>query len=188
MAVTKIYIGGPTQAGKSTLAKHISWTTGLLAIDLDIDRWIALARRRFNYKARTPLQRWRTIQMLQTRRSSFVAEGIYLTPQSADRHLRNNASVLTLFIGYPNVSVADKKHLIQQNGYRDSHYLKRLSPAALDLRLQGGIRISRLQQTACQNLGIPYFDFSDVTQLRQSQEKVAFWVQRRMEYDKGPSR
>ena len=185
MAITKIFIGGPTQAGKSTLAKHISWTTGLLAIDLDIDRWITFARRRFTYKTRTPLQRWRTIQILQARRSSFVAEGIYLSPQDAGRYLRDNASVLTLFIGYPNVSVADKKYLIQRNGYRDSHYLKRLSPAALDQRLQNGIRISRMQRTVCQNLGIPYFDFSDITQQLQNQEKVAFWVQRRMEQDKG---
>jgi len=178
--ITKVYVGGPTQAGKSTLAKYISWATGLQAIELDQDRWITLARRSFNFKRRTPLQRLRAIQLLRQKRRTFVAEGIYLAPKDIAKILIGQTDVLALFIGYPKVSVADKKHVIQKNGYRDSFYLRLLSDGQLDNRLQDAIDISQRQQSACQNLGIPYFDFSDVERLGQNQTETAAWVQRRI--------
>lgn len=176
MGITKIFVGGPSQSGKSTLSHMIANATGLDHIDVDRDK-IIIWLRRFQ---RTKIGKWltlhRTLQILKKRAGPCVIDAPFIGPQWLRHRMDPDPQILVMFIGYPNTNVAEKMTLIRDNDFKYARHLKKCSVDEFEATIQYNKSLSETFQKQCKELEIAHFDVSDVSNLSATQSEIVSWV------------
>ena len=166
----RILIGGPSQAGKTTLAKKIAGATGYQHVQMDIDR-LMLATRRIRFDGPRNFLRGLRGQAILRRAGPFtVVEGHQIAPAFAAAQVAQQPSLMAVFVGYPTCDIQMKIKTIRDDGRRT--YLTRLNDVKLGALIARWRDQSAALQAECHRLAIPFVDLSDLNALHALQDEA----------------
>jgi len=181
MAVFKLFIGGPSQSGKTTCAKLVRDHTGFDHVNLDKDREILEIKKKFPFQAKRKLQqeerserlRSRALEIIKNLKVNSVIEGSRFKPDDMEMITKGEPYFFSAFCAYPNADALQKLEAIEASGFKDASHLRRLSEQDRVIRIRNYIKTSQKIEASCLELGIPFFDFSDMTTISLQQHNLS---------------
>ena len=167
----RVFIGGPSQAGKTTLARKIAALTGYAPVQMDTD-WLMLRTTRIRFDApRDFLRRQRGQALVRRIPSATVVEGHLVTPTFLASRAQDAPTLLPIFLGYPDADTERKIAMIRDSGLRP--YLLNKGAAWLHNWIDRNKRESADLRDACAARGIRFIDLSDGDAMDDIQTRVA---------------
>jgi hypothetical protein len=149
---------------------------------LDIDPIILRSRRLPHNDWTDLLRRKRARFVLNRQNPNSIMEGDYFTPQQLAAEINPAKNHLVVFVGQPDVDIAQKAALLRAKNFSGRKYFQRLGEDDLANWMTRFRNISRMHRQECQSLGITFFDFSDLKSLDAGQQDAAAWMKARLHH------
>jgi|GEM_PF-5317270 len=162
MTVFRIFLGGPSQAGKTTTATRLARDLGFLHICLDKDPSLHVTMQGPPIRNKHDRLRRRVFEIIDHAQADSVIEGSQVQPGEIAAHLRGDTSALCAFCGYPRADPDAWVDHLRQAGFPNAAHLRRLAPAQQVERLRKYRDTSRQVEQLCKELGLIFGDFSDL--------------------------
>lgn len=167
-----IYIGGPSQSGKSTLARSISKATNLKHIDLDkCEEIISLQTLQDNSEKWEKLKRV-AADCIRDLADHSVIEGSQLWPEDIVKQNLNSELCTSLFLGYPNIGASKKLCELEAGGFDNATHISDLAPADRLTKIEKYICDSRRMQKSTNDNEAKFVDFSTWEEFEATKEKL----------------
>lgn len=156
----RVFIGDPSQAGKTTLARKVAALSGYTPIQMDHDRlMLRTVRIRFN-APRNFLRRHRGQSIVRRIAPATVVEGHLVTPSFVASIAKDAPTLLAVFVGYPDADTDQTITTIRNSGERK--YLLRKERAWLEEWIAENKRDAANMRKECAACGIRFIDLSDL--------------------------
>lgn len=180
MTAFKLFIGGPSQSGKSTTAQMVCDTLRCVHLNLDRDSEIIRIKQDLVGSARSqPLKR-RCRELISQVSESSVIEGSPLNPEDILEISNEDNQFIGAFCGYPTVAPEKKLEQLEASGFRNAEHLRRCSEEDRLARIKKYIRASRILRDQCGDIGLPFFDYSDLSKLSLKQSDMVQYFQNKI--------
>jgi 2-phosphoglycerate kinase len=167
-----IFIGGPSQSGKSTLSEKLAEQFGAVWYDLDLDPWVRFLLKHSPARFSLRLVQLRCCYIIATTKGFCIIDCPYLSPDAITRLARHRTDLIPVFLGYPDADIAKLMAHLASLDFKNAAHLKKLDDPRLERALMRYRAICQRQQKRCAALDIPYFDMSDLDQLTQAQAQA----------------
>ena len=168
-----IFIGGPSQSGKSTLSAKLAEQSGAAWHDLDLDPWVRFLLKHSPARFALRMVQLRCLYITSKAQGFCIIDCPYLSPDTLARLARHRTDLMPVFLGYPDADIAKLMAHLASLDFKNANHLKKLDGPRLERALMRYRDICQRQQKRCAALDIQYFDFSDMDQLTQVQAQAA---------------
>ncbi len=171
----RLFIGGPSQSGKSTTAQLICEQLGVEHVNLDRDATIIQIKKDFQGSERSQPLKSRCKSLLDDLKVPSVVEGSPLTPHDTAAIMRRDARFVSAFCGYPDIEPQEKLSQLEKAGFPQARHLRESTVEDRLERIKKYIRASQSFQRQCAECDVAFFDYSDLTNLDQSQQNMVHY-------------
>ena len=102
------------------------------------------------------------IDSMLVERMEYVIEGEAMLPPSVSDLVEKHPDMIkAVFVGYTEISVADKVALVKKHGDRENDWLTKKSDECISGHINNMIAYSTMIKDGCEEHGLPYFDTSE---------------------------
>ena len=161
MTARRLYIGGVSQSGKTTVSARLADLLDLPHVDIDLDPVITLIRTRRRFWRRRKFLQWRSRMILARTRGPGIIDCPYLPPLTVVRPRFGLAPEQIAYFGYPEIEIDAKIAQLEADGFCNANHLSQLDPDALRRMLIYFRHLARRDRDQCARLGLVFYDMSD---------------------------
>ena len=170
MAAFRIFLGGPSQSGKTTTAARLACKLGFVHICLDKDPALRTVMHGPPIENKHAHLRRRVFEIVDHARRDSIIEGSQVTPEEITAHLDGDPTALCAFCGYPHANLVERLRSLRDAGFPNAAHLRRRSHPERLARLRKYRDTGRRVEKMCKDLGLIFGDFSDLDTRDADQE------------------
>lgn len=163
MASAIYFIGGASASGKSVVARALAAEAQWPIVELDefYDILDSAFEDHTNLEKATDKIALQVVVQLLAVNAACLVEGGWIDPAPAKKLKdRSQGQFYPVYCGYPNGTVEQRLTMIKRE---KAHWLAERSKKTARAYLESQIKHSRWYQRQCDQYGLPFFDFSDIS-------------------------
>ena len=170
MTAFRIFLGGPSQSGKTTTAARLARKMDFVHICLDKDPALRTVMHGPPIENKHAHLRRRVFEIVDHARRDCIIEGSQVTPEEITAHLDGDPTALCVFCGYPRANLVEKLRSLRDADFPNAAHLRRRTHLERLARLQKYRDTGRRVEKMCEELGLIFGDFSDLDRRDADQE------------------
>ena len=186
MKAFRIFLGGPSQSGKTTIAERLAQQMGFVHICLDKDPALRAAMHGPPIENKHAHLRRRVFEIVDHARRDSIIEGSQVTPEEITAHLDGDPHALCVFCGYPRANLVEKLRSLRESGFPNAAHLRRRSHVERLARLRKYRDTARRVEDLCERLGLIFGDFSNLATRDADQEAFMRRIKARVAQQRAP--